>query len=429
MESNTPARAVWSPATRVGFRFACVYWLLYDLPFPISQIPGLTWVQERYDAGWQALVPWVGKHLLRLPTDITVFTNGSGDTTFNYVQVLCFVVLALLGTALWSLLDRRRVQYVVLHDWLRVYLRFVLGATLWGYGMHKVIPLQFGVPSGERLLQTFGDSSPMGLLWTFMAASVPYTIFSGAVEVVAGTLLFFRRTTTLGALLSIAVMANIVALNFCYDVPVKLYSMHLLVHAIFLALPDLSRLVRVFVTHRATSASDVGPPAGPRWLRVTRRVSWVAFVGWIVFSSLAGSLGAREQYGSTASKSALQGVWEVTEFERDGERCALVVGEPDLWRHLAFNAWGSCTIRSTDEKRERVMVELVPDTQKLKFKTIGVGAAEYEFAWSLENVGELLLIGTLRGKNIRARLRTVPDSDFLLRSRGFHWINEFPFNR
>jgi hypothetical protein len=35
-------------------------------------------------------------------------------------------------------------------------------------------------------------SSPMGLLWTFMGASVPYTMFVGFAEMIAG-ILFSRE--------------------------------------------------------------------------------------------------------------------------------------------------------------------------------------------------------------------------------------------
>ena len=31
--------------------------------------------------------------------------------------------------------------------------------------------------------------------------------------------------------------------------------------------------------------------------------------------------------------------------------------------------------------------------------------------------------------DLAARLKRIDDSKFLLKSRGFHWINEFPFNR
>ena len=68
----------------------------------------------------------------------------------------------------------------------------------------------------------------MGLLWTFMGASAPYQMLAGLAEVTCGMLLFWRRSRLLGALLAIGVMGNVVALNYCYDVPVKLFSTELL---------------------------------------------------------------------------------------------------------------------------------------------------------------------------------------------------------
>ena len=38
-------------------------------------------------------MPWVGRHILHLSYAITVFPNGSGDTTYNYVEVLCFLAV------------------------------------------------------------------------------------------------------------------------------------------------------------------------------------------------------------------------------------------------------------------------------------------------------------------------------------------------
>jgi hypothetical protein len=49
------------------------------------------------------------------------------------------------------------------------------------------------------------------------------------------------------------VLADIVALNFCYDVPVKLYSSHLLPMAVFLGTPDLRRLLNLMVWNRPTA--------------------------------------------------------------------------------------------------------------------------------------------------------------------------------
>jgi hypothetical protein len=50
--------------------------------------------------------------------------------------------------------------------------------------------------------------------------------------------------------------------------------------------------------------------------------------------------------------------------------------------------------------------------------------------FSAENDGDhLVLEGTMGFDTIRAELRKVDPSRFLLVSRGFHWINEVPFNR
>jgi hypothetical protein len=41
----------------------------------------------------------------------------------------------------------------------------------------------------------------------------------------------------------------------------------------------------------------------------------------------------------------------------------------------------------------------------------------------------LLLEGPWDGKRLQARLRLTEPPEFLLVTRGFHWINERPFNR
>src|SRR5206468_1346164 len=78
-----------------------------------------------------------------------------------------------------------------------------------GYGISKVFFGQFPLPFPGRLVQRFGDASPMGLMWTFMGASPAYVFFAGAMETIGAGLLLFRRTTTLGALVLSGVMLNV----------------------------------------------------------------------------------------------------------------------------------------------------------------------------------------------------------------------------
>ncbi|HEY6141475.1 MAG TPA: hypothetical protein VI670_27270 [Thermoanaerobaculia bacterium] len=184
----------WSPARRVAFRFAAVYLFLYLFPFPFNVVPGVDKLFAWWDGAWEVLVKWTGLHVFGVT--ITVLPAGSGDTTFNYVQLFCGVVIAALATIVWTLLDRRTPDYGALHHWLRVYVRFYLATAMLGYGAAKVIQSQFPAPSLERLIQPFGDASPMGLLWTFMGASAAYNVFTGAGEMLGGLLVTTRRTTT-----------------------------------------------------------------------------------------------------------------------------------------------------------------------------------------------------------------------------------------
>ncbi|HET9225635.1 MAG TPA: hypothetical protein VFR31_03145, partial [Thermoanaerobaculia bacterium] len=234
---------------RALFRFVFCYLVLYNFPFPLDKIPVYGQIlDEGYMEIWQAVVPWVGEHLLGM--QIRFRASGSGDSTYSYVLLLCFLILALTATVIWTLLDRRRTDYARLHEWLRVYVRFALAAAMIVYGAYKIIPSQFGTPFPSELLQPIGESSPMRLLWTFIGASASYTIFTGAAELLGGLLLIARRTTLFGALVCIGVMSNVVMLNLSYDVPVKLYSSHLLLMAVFLAVPDLKRLASLFVWNR-----------------------------------------------------------------------------------------------------------------------------------------------------------------------------------
>jgi hypothetical protein len=73
-----------------------------------------------------------------------------------------------------------------------------------------------------QLVQTYGDMSPMGVLWKFMGQSPYYQSFTGLVELLAGLFLCFRFTYLLGLTLGFLAFSQVFALNLFFDVPVKL---------------------------------------------------------------------------------------------------------------------------------------------------------------------------------------------------------------
>jgi hypothetical protein len=113
-----------------------------------------------------------------------------------------------------------------------------------------------------------------------MGASRPYTFIAGLGEVLAAMLLIWRRTAILGAVVALGTMTNVMLLNYCYDVPVKIYSTHLVMMSIMIILPDARRLANVLLLNRvAEPATPSRFWQGGEW----RRIHLVVKTAVIVF--------------------------------------------------------------------------------------------------------------------------------------------------
>jgi uncharacterized membrane protein YphA (DoxX/SURF4 family) len=425
---TTERRVHWRLGTRIAFRFVFAYFILYCLPFPLGWFHYTGYPAQKWNHLKEFVVPWVGKHVLHLSSSITIFPNGSGDTTYNYVEVLCFLAVAVFATAIWSLLDRRRPNYEKLQQWLILYIRLVLATTMISYGTAKVIQGQFPTPNLARLLQPYGDSSPMGLLWTFMGASRSYCIFTGAVEMLGGILLFVPRLTTLGALVCLGAMGNIFVLNMSYDVPVKLYSLNLLLMSLLLLAPDLRRMADFFVFNRRVE-SVVRPPLFKRkWMNggilVFQLLMGVYGVSWDLYSAEKSS----KAYGDDAPKPALYGIWVVDEFAVDGQVRPPLATDETRWNKVLFD-WFDFSVMSVSGSRRRFRPQLDLEKKTLILAKREDPNSKSNFTIEKSDPVHITLEGQFDGHRIKAQAHQGEERKFLLLNRGFHWINEYPFNR
>ena len=192
----------WRLATRVAFRFCFVFFGLYCLSTQVitSFVPVPNFDIPDPSAFWpiRPIVFWTAAHIFGVSKPLVYTESGSGDKTFDWVLLFCLLVVSLGALGLWSALDRRRPHYVTLHKWFRLFIRFCLAGQMMAYGMDKAVPLQMPFPFLTRLLERYGDFSPMGVLWSSIGASPAYQIFAGCAELLGGVLLIFPRTTTLG---------------------------------------------------------------------------------------------------------------------------------------------------------------------------------------------------------------------------------------
>lgn len=420
-----PVPAPWSLARKLLFRFAFLYWLLYSLPFPLSQLPLTGWIVGPWDELTTEFLVWCGHHVLGIEGEIPTGPTGSGDTTLAFVQLAVNLALALLGALLWSVLARRRIDERRLVPWSTAYVRLVLGVALISYGSYKIVPSQFPAPALDRLAQPFGEASPMGLLWTFMGTSAPYQMFTGAGELLGGLLLFQRRTAVLGALVSIAVLAQVLALNLCFDTPVKLYSAHLLLMGVFLLLPEASNLLGLFV--RGAAAAPLARPqlfASPR-MHDGVRVLRSAFLVLCAYQALSMSIEGRAAY-AVPPPAPFDGIWRVEEFVDDAPQPFAAEAQ---WTELVVANALRIGVWNAAGRYERLQVQLDEDESSLKLTRRGDAAFQAEFSFERPTPDALRWSGVLEGHPVRLSFARLPEREYLLVQRGFHWINEVPFNR
>jgi len=311
----------WSLATRIAFRFCFCYllpfgvaglFLFAEIMFDMSK--SAFWNFERFNP-WRAALPWICAHIFGVHRKLTIYPDA--DFLSGYLQHLVELILALAATVVWSILDRKRSNYRGLYAWFAIFLRFSLALVLFTYGFDKVFPMQFGALTPGRLSQQVGDMDMFNMLWVFMASSQPYTIVSGAIEVLAGLLLLAPRLEALGALLAVPLLTNIFLLNMDYGVPVKIISSHLLLVAIFLAAPALVGIVRLLVLRQPVQAI-VSPMLSSR-RRVDRAVrAGVAALGFVL--CLMCCTASHKQYtkrladSAVVQKSPFSGFWIADTF-------------------------------------------------------------------------------------------------------------------
>ena len=409
---------------RFLLRFGFAFIFLMNLPFPFAFLSDdFEGWNEKF---WDLVVLPVAHNVFHVAADVK--PNGSGDTTYNYIQVACALGIALIVAVIWGVFDRSRKRHETVSTIFRIYVRFTLAAAMVTYGALKVIPSQFPPPGLDRLVQPFGDASPMGLLWTFMGFSRGYEMFCGAAELLGGLLLTVRRTALLGALVSAAVLSNIVAMNFLFDVPVKLYSSLLLLMALIVAAPDLRRLANFFVLHRPVDAVPMEPLFRRRALEtaslVVRTLAVVAYVGLMLNTAQT----QRKQYGDLAPRSPLAGVWNVTELEIDGVAHPPLITDATRWRRVVFDSPLAMSIQLMSDERQRYGLKLDEKTKTITLTKRFDAKTKMKFAYSRPAADTLLMQGVAGGHQYKATCRRTA-ANFLLTSRGFHWIHELPFNR
>lgn len=427
-----PPRA-WSLATRIVFRFTFVYFGLYVLT--TQMLHGLIVLPIGFQnpeamKPMSAIIAWVGAHVLHIARPVVSHPTGSGDTIFDWTHAVSLLLIAAVATLIWSLIARRRSEHARLYSWFRVFVRFALATTLVSYGAAKAVPLQMPTDNLMRLVEPFGNFSPMGVLWTSIGAAPAYEIFAGLAELCAATLLFIPRTALLGALMALMDSIAIFTLNMTYDVPVKLFAFHLVLLSLFLIAPNVGRLRDFFLLQRPTSMRPETALGRTAARRRGFTIAQVVYGALVLVMAGYGSAKAYRMYGGGATRSVFYGIWDVDSLSVDGKTVAPLVSDTSAFRRLIFQRPGSLTIQKMNDSFAYLGAIVDTAAKHIALSEFSSGkVTRSAMHYQRPSPDRLILDGTIAGKVMHMELQRRAPESYMLRSRGFHWVQEFPFNR
>jgi hypothetical protein len=425
LQTNTP----WNIYKKISFRFFFLLLPLFIILNNNGAFPFLSGVLQLPSLVLHDLIPWFSKHIIHYNYDFTIYTNGSGDTSYDWILLLFIFFVSVIGCIIWSVLDRKRKSYNAAYYWLVVLVRFYLALTLILYGLIKVIKLQFPDPSLTRLLQPFGDASPMGLAWTFLGFSKGYNVFMGFVEVSA-VLLLFRRTVVVGAFLSLAATAHVMSMNYFFDVPVKLLSTALVVMSLFILAPHFLKLYRFFIKYESQQLDKMYRPTfKKRWLYISAYSIKYLYITASIVSLLYTFIQQTKTYGSAAPKPFLYGIYNVEDMALKGKTLLPLTTDSTRWKQMIISYTGYARIKKMNDSTTNFTTVFDQKKKELVLKSTAKDSLKYVLNYHIFGKDRLVISGLKDKDSISVSFKRKDLKDFRLINRGFHWVSEYPYNR
>ncbi len=383
-------------------------------------VPGLTQLYRLLWPAWRGFVTFFNDHLLHV-RETLVDPNNSTDTSFSWATQFTILVVSIIGAGVWSAFDRQRPNYIAGEYWLRVSVRYFIAYFAIYYGIIKIFGLQMPFPSPSQLSTPLGDFSQTRIAWLSIGASPSYQLFTGILETAAGLFLLYRRTVTPGLILAVAVFANIVAINFGYDAPVKIMSAHFLLLSVYLLTFESRRLIDFFFLDKSTVPVDLYVATVNKWVRIVVKIAFV--YASVVVSIMLSASAYRSQHLIVDTSPIEQGIYDVKHFSLNGDSVS------NRWNDFViYGVMGS--IKTTDtvfrQRYERGYFSFKVDSVSKSFyikrdyqDSIYLMSLRYE----KPDGNTLKLRGILRNDSLFVILKK-SKKKFRLSEPEFHWIQE-----
>ncbi|WP_270087955.1 hypothetical protein [Sphingobacterium sp. SYP-B4668] len=330
----------WDSGRNIIFRFFFIFILLFVIPV-------------KYE--WYAHL-FKSKSLYEVLSSMAGFRPGLIDIAgesgkwglYSFASWGLTAIIAATGAYLWAWLSRNATPINVAkgYYWLRVLARYRIAIGIIAFGYLKLYPMQMPFPSEANLHTAFGDYAPFKLYWQAVGLSLWYQIFLGLLEIGAGILMFFRKTTALGAIINAGVLYNIAHANLAYDGAVHLYSGYFVVLSVFVLLQYLPGIWQVFIKRQ-----DFAPNYyTPNWRTPGWRVAYLGgkYLFILLFLFYYGYKRYEMHYNEGKLKEPIvpglanaAGYYHISKFDLNGKTLPYDPSDSVRWHDAVFERYST----------------------------------------------------------------------------------------
>jgi hypothetical protein len=382
-QTNSISAGRWTEREKLIFRFFFLFFILQALPLSIDFFKivfGFDWLYISYG------------NIFDLTRLSAKFIPGS-DSLLNWLIV---AVISLSGTAFWSRSKYKDANYNELYYWLRVVVRYRLAIGIIGYGFIKFFPMQAPFPSISNLNTSYGDFTNWKLFSMSLGIVPGYETFLGSVEILAGLLLFFRKTATVGAIIILVFTGNVFISNLAYNGGEYVYALYLISFAVFVLWFDAIRIYNLIALERPTQPNVFKPYFNSNIKPIRKAVKGFIiffFIFFYGFKTYSGSHRNPYQFPKTKGLARAAGIYNVTEFKINNKVLPYNPADPVRWKDVVFEKWATISIRSN----RPVLIDSLNDERifthdkERNYELAGSGGRHY-YAYQLDTINHLLLL-------------------------------------
>jgi hypothetical protein len=382
-KTNIPSPSAWTDWEKRLFRFFFLFFILQALPLSVDffkTVFGFNWLHISYG------------DIFNLSRLSAKFIPGA-DSLVNWIIV---ALIALIGAVAWEKSKYKNINYDRFYYWLRVVVRYRLAIGIIGYGFIKFFLLQAPFPSISNLNTSYGDFTDWKIFSMSLGIVPSYEAFLGGIEILAGLLLFFRKTATIGAGIILVFTGNVFISNLAYEGGEYVYAIYLITFALFVIWFDVQRIYNLVSLERPTAPNSFKPhfTGQTKTLRLTLKSLIIFFFVFLYgFKTYSGFHHDPYQFPRTKGLARAAGIYNVSEFRINGHILPYAAVNPLRWKDVVFEKWATISVRSD----RGVIVDSANYEQIFKndkdrdYELAGTAGRHY-YSYTVDSVNHVLLL-------------------------------------